>query len=123
MPPRELVRKYTLDCGCVCEDWEKDVWGTYNICATDQWTETVVICEKHAAEKRKKEEEDEELLTAYNKRLVELRQQMETVKHIREIHLAAAVFKYKKQTKRWWEPEASVEHTSLICMVIFLELK
>ena len=109
MPARELVRKYTLECGCVCEDWEKDVYGTYTICATDQWTETVVICEKHAAEKRKQEEEDEEILNAYNKRLVELRQQMETVKHIRNINLDAAVWKYKNQTKNSGKPDGSVK--------------
>ena len=109
MPARELVRTYTLECGCVCEDWEKDVWGTYNICATDQWTKTVVLCEKHATEKRKQEEEDEEILNAYNKRLVELRQQMETVKHIQTITLGLATQKYKKQTKLWWKTYDSVK--------------
>ena len=99
MPARELVRTYTLECGCACKDWEPDAYGTYTICATDKWTETVVICEKHAAEKRKQEEEDEEILNAYNKRLVELRQQLEAVKHIRHINLDAAVWKYKNQTK------------------------
>ena len=123
MPASELVRKYTLECGCVCEDWEQGVYGTYTICATDQWTKTVVLCEKHATEKRKQEEEDEEILNAYNKRLVELRQQMETVKHIRNINLDAAVWKYKNQTKNSGNRMVRLKNASLICMVISLELK
>ena len=100
MPARELVRKYTPECGCVCKDWEKDVYGTYTICSTDKWTETEVICEKHATEKRKREEEGEEIVNAYYKRRDERRQHMETVKHIQNINLGDAIHKFRRQTNR-----------------------
>ena len=96
--PSELIKSYKLVCGCMREEWEKDMYDDLRF-YTDRWTETTFMCEKHKAEKRAIEEEQEQKLNEFNKQQAEHYTYLSNVKHIQYIPLSEAVYKYRRQTK------------------------